>query len=306
MGWSRRQIQHWIEYAVIRFFMIFLWLLPQNRVYTLANVLGWFLFTVLGIRRRVVMTNLGIAFPDLSEKERRIIGRRSMQNICASMFEFARFPVMRREDMVAALTFDNPKAFDDMVERGKGGVLVSGHFGNWEMLGAVLKLKGYPVSVVVTEQHNAYVDAMISAHREMMGLGIIRRGIAIRGVLRALRNNEMVALLSDQEAREQGIFVDFFSRPSSTHQGPAVFVLKTGAPVIFGRAIRRPRGRHKILMDLLNFDHLHGLTPENIREITQTCSALLEKSIRDYPDQYYWVHRRWKTSPEGGLPNPYE
>lgn len=285
--------------------MIFLWLLPERAVHVLADGLGWLLFDVLGVRRRIVMTNLEIAFPDMSVKERRAVGRRSMQNIGRSMFEFARFPVMRREAILAASSFEGREHLENVLGRGRGGVLVAGHFGSWEMMGAALRLAGYPINFLVGEQHNRYVDDMMNAHRAMMGIGIIHMGIAVRGVIRALRNNEMVALLSDQEAWDQGVYVDFFGRPSSTHQGPAVFALKTGAPVLFGTAVRLPRGRHRLIVDLLTFDHLQGMTRENILEVTQAYTALLEKRIRDYPDHYYWVHRRWKSSPEGGPSNPY-
>jgi KDO2-lipid IV(A) lauroyltransferase len=104
-------------------------------------------------------------------------------------------------------------------------------------------------------------------------------------------------MLADQDAGTDGVFVDFLGRKASNHQGPAVFALRTGAPIIFGSAIRQPDGRHRVVAELLRFDELTEVTPENIRIVTQAYANLLEKMVRQYPDHWFWMHRRWKTRP---------
>ena len=186
---------------------------------------------------------------------------------------------------------------DWILKRGRGAILVGGHFGNWELMGAALAQMGYPIVFLVGEQHNILVDRMMNRHREFMGIQIIHMGAAVRGVIKSLRANCIVALLSDQDAGRDGVFVDFFGKKSSTHQGPAVFALKTGVPIVFASAIRRPCGRHHIVLEKLCFDHLKNITDENIKEVTQAYTSLLERKIREYPDHWFWMHRRWKSSP---------
>ncbi len=292
-----KKFRHQVEFAVLRGAILFCWLAPLSSVLAFADALGVLTYSILGIRKKVVLENLRNAFPDKSDKELNNIALRTYQNFARMTFEYIRFPVMSKESVLSNCTIEGREHLDWVIENGKGGVFVAGHFGNWELMGAALALSGYPMYFLVGEQHNKMVDDMMNTHRELMGIKIIHMGMAVRGLIRTLRNNGWVALLSDQDARKEGIFVDFFDRPSSTHQGPAVFALKTGAPIIFGTAIRKANGKHHFKFDLLRFDHLKGISDENIHEVTQTYTSLLEKYVRQYPDHWFWMHRRWKTSP---------
>jgi KDO2-lipid IV(A) lauroyltransferase len=292
-----KTIRHRVEYHVLMGFVLFVWLIPLETVHIISDWLGRFVWSILRVRRKVVLGNLRMAFPEKSQQELKQIALRAYQNFAKMVFEYSRFPLLDRETVLSDWEVDGIEHIEWALKRGKGAVLVAGHFGNWEYMGAYLAQLGYPVSFLVGKQHNKLVDNMMNRNREMMGIRIIHMGIAVRGVIKALRNNGFVALLSDQDARRQGIFVQFFGKPASTHQGPAIFALKTGAPVIFGSAVRLPRGKHKVLVERLCFDHLNGITPENIREATQAYTTLLENKIREYPDHWFWMHRRWKTKP---------
>ncbi len=292
-GWKK--IRHRVEYSFLLVMMIFIWMVSLKTVLMIGDFLGWFVFTVLRVRRRVVLDNLAHAFPEKPVGELLAIARRSYQNFAKMVFEYIRFPLLRREEVLSLCKIEGKEFIDWALERGKGGVLVAGHFGNWEFMGAVLAQMGYPISFLVGEQHNKFVDDMMNEHRRLMGIRIIYMGMAVRGVIRTLREGGFVALLSDQDAGSEGVFVDFFGRRSSTHPGPAVFALKTGAPILFGSAIRMDRGRHRIICERLCFDHLEGITPENIREVTQAYTTLLEQAIWAHPDHWFWMHRRWKA-----------
>jgi KDO2-lipid IV(A) lauroyltransferase len=248
-------------------------------------------------RRKVALDNLRSAFPEKTEAERAVICGRAYRNFAKMVFEYSRFPVLKKEDVLSLCSVEHRERIDDLLSEGRGAVLVAGHFGNWELMGAALAMMGYPVSFLVGEQHNRLVDDMMNRNRERMGIGIIHMGVAVRGVIRALRSNGFVALLSDQDAGREGVFVDFFGRPSSTHQGPAVFALKMGSPILFGSAVRLDGGRMRMEMDVLHFDDLKEVTPENIRTVTQAYTRLLEKAVREHPDHWFWMHRRWKTEP---------
>lgn len=290
-------IRHRVEYHVLMGFILFIWLIPLEAVHVISDLLGQFVWSVLRVRRKVVLSNLRLAFPDKTQQELKQIALRAYQNFAKMVFEYSRFPLLKKETVFSDWEVDGIEHIEWALKRGKGAVLVAGHFGNWEYMGAYLAQLGYPVSFLVGKQHNKLVDNMMNRNREIMGIRIIHMGIAVRGVIKTLRNNGFVALLSDQDARRQGIFVQFFGKPASTHQGPAIFALKTEAPIIFGSAVRLPRGRHKVIVERLCFDHLDGITPENIREVTQAYTNLLENKIREYPDHWFWMHRRWKTKP---------
>ncbi len=292
-----KSVQHRVEYVCLRGFLIFIWLVSLKTTLMVGDWLGWFIFSVLRIRRKVVMDNLSSSFPEKSKKELLGIAKRAYQNFAKTTFEYMRFPILDKETVSSLVHIENPEHFDEILRIGKGGVLVAGHFGNWELMGAALALMDYPMSFLVGEQHNKLVDDMMNHYRELMTIRIIHMGMAVRGVIKALRNNGFVALLSDQDAGREGVFVDFLGRKSSVHQGPAVFALKTGAPILYGSAIRLPNGRHRVESHILTFDHLKGLTPENIREVTQAYTHLLEEAVRAHPDHWFWMHRRWKTRP---------
>ncbi len=292
-----KTFRHQVEFFVLRGAVLFCWLASPAAVERFASGLGFFAYKILRIRQKIVLDNLKHAFPEKSYKELNAIALQTYQNFARMTLEYIRFPRLNKENILAHCTFEGLEHLDWVIQHGKGAVFVAGHFGNWELMGAAIAQSGYPISFLVGEQHNKYVDDMMNKHRAMMGIGIIHMGIAVRGVIKALRNNGWVAMLSDQDARQDGIFVNFMGRPASTPQGPAVFALKTGAPIIFGTPVRQSNGQHLFKFDLLRFNHLKGQNPENIREVTQAYTALLEKYIRRYPDHWFWMHRRWKTKP---------
>jgi len=292
-----KKIQHRIEYISLQGILLIIWQVPLKTVLKMGDFIGWFFFSVVRIRRKVSLQNLTRAFPEKSHQEKMGIARRAYKNFAKMTLEYMRFPAYSQEDIFSLCQVEGGENIEWVLRNGRGGVVVAGHFGNWELMGAVLALSGYPVSFLVGEQHNKRVDDRMNSHRKMMGIQIIHMGVAVRGVIKALRNNEFVALLSDQDAGREGVFIDFFGIPSSTHQGPAAFALKTGSPIIFGTTIRLPKGRHRMICELLTFDHLKGMTEENIREVSQAYSSLLEKWVRLYPDHWFWMHRRWKSKP---------
>lgn len=292
-----RKIRYGIEFSFMKTMMLPIWLLSVRGLDILGNGLGWFVFKILRVRRQVVMDNLAKAFPEKTEQELLETANRTYQNFAKMIFDYMRYPVMAKADVLNMCEMENPEHFDWILENGKGGVLISGHFGSWELMGAYIAQCGYPISFLVGKQKNSRVNNVMNENRAMMGIGIIQMGMAVRGVIKALRNNEMIALLSDQDARKDGVFVDFMGRKASTPQGPAVFAIKTGAPILFACSVRQPNGRHRIISTVFRFEHLKDLTLNNIQEVTQAYTSALEKMIRKYPDHWFWMHKRWKTRP---------
>lgn len=151
---------------------------------------------------------------------------------------------------------------------------------------------GYPVTFVVTTQTNKLVEQFMDRQRAAAGVEIVKRADAVRGVLSALKRNRLVALLIDQDAHEEGAFVPFFGRPASTPRGPAVFHLRTGSPLIFVRSARLPGERYRLQFSRVDTG---GITDADV--LTAKMTELLETAIRETPEQWFWMHRRWKTLP---------
>ncbi len=218
------------------------------------------------------------------------------------MLEYLRLPKMPAQEITALAQFRTPEdaaKWHQAVQNGKGAVCMTGHFGNWEYMGAMVAQR-FPMAFLYQPQNNPYVDAFIRRTRAHANMHSIPRN-SLRDILKALRQKKFVAILADQDAGRNGIFVNFMGRPAATAPGPAAFVLKTGAPILFVCSLRQPGGRHLIESEALYFDDLppHWSAEEKLRHITQSWTGILEKYVRRYPDHWFWMHRRWKTPPPG-------
>lgn len=293
------RIRHLVEYWLMAVMAIFVRLMPWATSLRIGDWVGTLTFRVLKVRRRVTMDNLRHAFPEKDPTELEQIAHRAYQNFVKMTIEYIRFPDLTPQKVLELVHFPDPSLLEWARSNGKGVVLVGGHFGNWEIMGAAIRALGYPEAFLVGEQHNKRVDDLMNRYRQRMGVEIIHMGAAVRGVIKALREAKFVALLSDQDAGKNGVFVTFFGRPASTPKGPAVFSLKTGAPILFGSAVRWRNTHHRVYLDLATPGGEAELSEDNIQRATQAYTSLLEKYVREYPDHWFWMHRRWKTLPGG-------
>lgn len=274
--------------------------LPRKWLLAFGAGLGRFTFSVLRIRRSVALDNLRRAFPEKTESELRGLARRNYENFGMMMLEYLRLPSMSRAELAELAPFrsaqDSAPWFATM-KAGTGAVCMTGHFGNWEYLGVMLAHQ-FPMVYLYQSQNNPYVDALIRRTRAQVNMHSIPRQ-SLKEILKALRQKKFVAILADQDAGRNGLFVNFMGRPASTAQGPAAFVLKTGAPILFVFSLRQPGGKHLVESECLRFDDLpsHWSEAEKLHHITQAWTDVLEKYVRRYPDHWFWMHRRWKTAP---------
>jgi KDO2-lipid IV(A) lauroyltransferase len=298
-----RRFKHWLEYQGVRFLYFLARRLPYSWILVLGVALGKFTFSILRIRRRVALENLAQAFPEKSAAELKRVARRSYENFGMMMLEYLRLPGLSESELRQRIGFSMPKEhnpYEQALALGKGAICMTGHFGNWEYMGALVALR-YPMVYLYQEQNNPYVDALIRDIRTRMRMPTIPRGAALRGILKALREKKFVAILADQDAGSNGLFVNFLGRPASTGRGPAAFVLKTAAPIVFCVAVRQPGGRHRVEAELVTFDFSQNgaalSEEEKLELITEAWTKVLEKYIRQYPDHWFWMHRRWKSRP---------
>ncbi len=291
-----KKIGYLLEYLSAYLFGVFVRIMPLKAALWTGRRLGDIAFFLLKIRRRVVLKNLLFAFPNKTPGEIRAIALETYRNSGMSFVEFLRFPKMVNKDICDYVEFEGLEYLDRALSEKTGVVLVGAHFGNWEMLGAAMCKKGYPLDVLAFKQHNDYFNGLLDSYRKMMGIGLIQLKFALRTGLKALKNGRFVAFLADQDAgRRDGIFVDFFGRPASTNRGAAVFALKAGSPVILGVCVRDGSSlKHKAKFIPVDFKS-SGDFEEDVRNITAHYTKITEGFIKKYPSQWFWYHKRWKT-----------
>jgi KDO2-lipid IV(A) lauroyltransferase len=291
-----RNLRFKIENAGVKFLLGVVHLFPLRVLRPFGACLGWIAFSVCGIRRSVAIDNIRSAL-SCDAKQARRIACRAYMNLGRSLVEFASFKKLSRAQIQEIVAFEGSEHFEEVLQLGRGAVLFTGHFGNWELLAARVAATGSPFNVLVGEQSNHRVDELINSLRHSQNISVIYQKAGLRHVLQALAKKEFVAILADQDARRRGIFVDFLGRPASTFREPARLAIARGCPIITGFIVRRKDGRHmaKIQPPLWPTP---GLEKEDaIRDLTQRYTTVLESFVREYPDHYFWAHRRWKTKP---------
>ena len=292
-----RAFQHRLEFFIVKFLIFLLNLLPVKISLRFGDCIGFIAFSILGIRRKVALTNLVRSFGSrFTDREYRRIGLKSYINFARSMIEFGLYPKLAR---IGLTNIVNLKADESSMERaqsGQGAVFVSGHFGNFEMMGASLAAFGLPIDFLVGKQHNLLVNSLMNRHRAIFGVGLIEIGISARGVVAALKKGRSVAMLSDQDAGDDGVIIDFLGRPASTPKGAAAFALKTGCPIIVAMLVREGFARHTLHVEKPIEVNKANEKAKEIKRLTQAYSNIFADYIRRYPEQWFWAHRRWKTT----------
>jgi len=290
-----KKLKHFIEYYSLLIFAFLIRLIPLEFARFKARCLADIAFYVLGIRRAVVFKNLADSFPDKKLSELKQIARNTYRQFATTMMELIFTPKWNTEKVREMVSMEGAHLLEEAKRNGKGAVLVGAHFGNWELMGFRIACD-YPLSFVVGRQQNTKVDDLLNSYRTAKNIKLIPIKVALRGVLQTLKNNGFIAILADQDAHENGTFVNFFGRPASTPKAPAAFALRTGCPIIFGSIIRQ-NGRFVIHFDAVPRPQPSGDEEKDIQNYTQAYTAILERYVRKYPDHWFWLHRRWKTQP---------
>jgi KDO2-lipid IV(A) lauroyltransferase len=291
------KISHGFEYAGVWLLTKSVQLLPGRLADWLAVMLGRLAYYILTSRRRIAANNLRRAFgEELSDEEIIRIVKKVFINISRTTIEFARQPILTSSKILKMIRGEDSRHYlDRVLNEGKGAMLVAGHFGNWELMGGWAAALGYPLDFLVGQQHNRRVDELFVSFRRALGVGIIPVGVAARKVIKSLRANRMVAVVSDQHAASGGAIINFFNRPASTPKGPAAFAVKVGCPIIFGCLVREGYNKHRVEIDPPIYPPNSGDTEQDIQTMTQKYAEYLEARVRKYPEQWMWTHRRWKV-----------
>lgn len=247
---------------------------------------------------RIVMTNLRLAFgAEKDPVELAEIARACYRHLGLCLTELIRFPAMSREDVVRMVELRGKEHIDAALAAGRGAILLTGHLGNWELCGSRIAAEGYPMNVIARAQRDDRITEYIRHTREAMGMKVLHREVAVRGSLRALKRNEILAILLDQNAGDDGVFVPFFGHLASTAPGAAAFALKTGAAVLPAFGWRNPDGSHTTVVRPALPVVTTGDRYRDIVANTARYTEEIEKHIRAHPEQWFWLHKRWKARP---------
>src|SRR5262249_22126204 len=215
--------------------------------------------------------------------------------------EFTHFPQLNEKNIAHFVVHDGLENYLEGLKRGCGVIFMTAHFGAWELSSFAHAIYGYPLKFIVRPIDNTRVEKLISAYRTMSGNVPIQRRSAARDVLTALRKNEAVGILFDQNTtRSEGVFAEFFGIPAATTPAIALFALRTGAAVVPGFLIwDEALGKHRLRLDPPVELKNTGNLDQDVVNNTKLFNKILEGYVRKYPDQWLWIHRRWKTRPEG-------
>ncbi len=271
----------------------------QGQAGRLGSALGRLIFIFTPHRRGIAWRNLTFAFPDRSEEELRRILRRCYENLGLCLVEFLRLPAVGRNRGIHELVaLEGEEHLRRAVAKGRGVILLTAHYGNWELVGAKLAASGFPLNVLAREQRDGSTTSLVNGIREQAGMRVLgTRDNETSRVLGCLRRGEIVGFLVDQNAGRDGMFVDFFGRLASTHAGAAFFALRAGAAVVPVFGLRGAGNTH--IARLL--PEVEIIRSGNLREDMKTNTAafthLLEEQIRACPEMWFWLHDRWKARP---------
>jgi Kdo2-lipid IVA lauroyltransferase/acyltransferase len=283
-AWAFRRVQKWVEKK------------DALQAEKLGAKLGRFIFKVSKKHRNRALNNLALAMPELAEAERHRIALGVFEHFGMVGTDFMRTMKRTDQEVIDSIEMEGFEHVQKAVDAGKGAFIITGHFGNWERMGQYGRCNGFTMRVVARDANDSTMNQMMMQLRSHAGLDVLPRGNAIKQMLGLLKQNQLVAILPDQNSSE--IFVPFFGKPCGTVQGPAVLHLRTGAPLIPVFCARVGPVKYKIIIKpplepVPGFDGPEGYT----RAINNS----LEEIIRQYPEQWLWLHDRWKSARRKGL-----
>ncbi len=265
----------------------------------LGALLGWFWYYLLPIRRRVTWDNLKIAFPDWRPAARRRVARRCYVHLARSAIEFMRMSGLtprRAEALVERVGWD---IFEKAESAGRGVIVVTAHFGNFDLMACSSALRGVPLHVLTREQHVESVNRFWMEQRARHGVGLLPAKKSALRIHKLLKQGQALGLVIDQHMPVgRGLPVPFFGRLASTTHAPAALALVTGAPLVPVTIERLPGGRHRLTVDPPVPVRQDGDRQQEILRVTTELNHWLEEKIRARPDHWLWLHRRWKIDPE--------
>jgi KDO2-lipid IV(A) lauroyltransferase len=294
-------MKEWLEYAPVWVILKALGALPRGIARSFAASVTSLLLSLQPQLRKTAEFNLRLAFPDWTDAQRKDATRKMVRNLGWMAAEFARLPRLTKENIENVVILEGHENFLEGQRRGKGVLYLTGHIGAWELSSFAHSLYGYPLHYMARPLDNRRLDALVNQYRCASGNRPIFKNESARVMLKILKDSGTVGILADQNTLpSEGAFVDFFGKLACTTTGLARVALHTGAAVVPGYAywdetLQKYRLRFEPPVELIRT----GDTERDVFENTQRFARVIEEIIRKHPDQWVWVHKRWKTRPKG-------
>ena len=286
-----------MTYYLVRFLSRVVCLLPGRFCDRLGRALALALWPFLSARRKKLAASQVAMCLGTDERESARIAKESAVRFGPMLFEVLRFPVIVR-NMADYVEIEGREHLEGVLAQGKGAVIATGHAGNWELMGGALSQAGFPLIGVAMRQRDAAMDRFINEYRRLVGMHIIYKN-DVREMFRMMKEGWVVGLLADQDtSRHDGIVLDFFGKPTNCVPGPAAMARSAGIGIVPGYITRKKDGTHKIIF------HAPVEVPRtkdkraDIRTAEQAVNRVLEQHIREHPEEWFWLHDRWKSMRE--------
>jgi Kdo2-lipid IVA lauroyltransferase/acyltransferase len=290
-------LQNKLEYFAFLVFGRILRIFGLNRARKISGFIAGIFFYLIPIRKETVLENLRFAFPEKGDKEIKRTAFNVYKSFSTSLIEILLMPYLSRNQIESAvyLPEEAKSLICRKIDEGKGLILLTAHYGNWEYVAASVSAQiNKTFYVIVKSQRNPYVNKWMNDARERWTNKVVPLGTSVREIFRQLRAKNVVGIVADQRGPSDGIRVNFFGRKASVYPGPAMFALKTKSPVLLGLSVRQEDNTYKVHLEEISFNDLPENEEEKIIEISRRHTAILEKYIRMHPEQWFWMHKRWK------------
>jgi KDO2-lipid IV(A) lauroyltransferase len=289
-----RSFSHRLISGTIDFLGLMVRKMSRKQTMLFAALIGDFMHRVLGIRRELVYRNLSLTFPDKSREEIHRIATSMYRNVASSLLEVLRLPLIRnREDAAALVDIEGEEFLRWYPTRKSGAVFVSAHYGNWELMAMASGLLVQPIAIIVKRLRNELIDRQMNEYRTMRGNRIIYHSKALREGLRVLQEGGFLTILGDQSDPDAVNFGEFLGRRATMYYGPAFFALKAAVPLFLSICTSNDDGRYTITISEIKTSDL-SYKKEDIATLVSRYTRAIEEQIRRRPEEWFWLHDRWK------------
>lgn len=301
-------MRHYLEYILLLTIGFLFRCFPLKIGLMIGRFLGRLVFAIDIEHRQIALKNIQLAKglilhgdtdTEASRHSALSMVKKVYLGLGMLMAEFFYIPRVHKDYIERFITIEGKENLDSAMSQGKGVIMVFGHIGSWELNNAIYGILGYPTTAVAFQQNNRMTDRIINKYRQYHGVKVVYDDTLYQDLVAILKSGCILALVSDQDAGTRGVFVDFLGRPASTAKGPAILAMRTGAPLMISMLIRESNNMHRLIfkgpLEISNT----GNFKKDVLINTKLWSDVLEDCVKAYPEQWFWLHRRWKT--QGGL-----
>lgn len=279
--------------------------LPRSVSLALGGWLGILVFWLASEHRKLACEHLQQRLAISDKRRVKTIAKNCFENLGKTVVEFMRFPRLNPKHLQKYVSFEGIQHVEAALAQGKGAIILTGHFGNWELLAASICATVAPLTPIARELRSSRLNTLVSSYREKAGYSSIDRDTGVRQALRCLRRNELLGIVADVDTTVNGVFVDFFGKPAYTPYSPVAFALKTGAAILPSFIIRQSDGTHRAIIEPPLTLKRCDVKEKELVINTQKFTKIIESYIRKYPEQWIWMHKRWKTRPDTSKTDKY-